>query len=130
MLRVNRGSANNLAMTGTEGVSIANPVFLLRLKKAGTNDEFACIVEDTSPNPLRYNLFVLTESNTPDPLNADLTLQNGRYTYWLYEQSSTTNLDYNNTISELETGILWVGNLNVDTDVQVISEQQTIRYVE
>ena len=130
MLKIERSTANNLAVTVTEKTVTANPVYLLRLKNNTTNAEYACIVENTTPNINRYDLFVLTESNTAAPLSATLTLPDGRYRYWFYAQTSTTNLDYELANEEVETGLAQVGDVNDDPVQQVISSDTVINYIE
>ncbi|MFN7611551.1 MAG: hypothetical protein ACK5QX_11555, partial [bacterium] len=64
---------------------------------------------DISANKVRYNEFNFIESTTENLLNGTFELPlTGFYTYNIYEQTSTTNLDPLLATNKVETGKLEV----------------------
>ena len=86
---------SNITLTLAEKTTIVNPVYLFRFESDQTKVSYYCICQDlaTTSQKVRYNLFDITEG-VDDPLNSSLILGlSGRYHLYIYEQSSTTNLD-------------------------------------
>lgn len=75
--------------------SLANPYYLVRMVNQTTYKEFAYIVTD-----LASCSFVVAQMTEPgvagvdDPVNGTIKLDSGYYYFYLYDQSSSTNLDY------------------------------------
>lgn len=105
MMLLAKGQNNVVALTLTEKCTLANPVFLFEFKSKTTNTLAYCIAPDTSAYTRRYNLFTITETTTPDNLNAEIELLEGEYSYKVYEQTSSTNLDPNLSTGMVESGI-------------------------
>ena len=86
----------NVGLTLAEDTTIANPVYLFEWQNDQTKVKYYAICQDVSiagPARERSNLFDIT-LGVDDPLNSSLILGNvGRYHYFIYEQTSTTNLD-------------------------------------
>ena len=98
---------NTFVVTVTENVTITNPYYLLRIVHDQTKKEFVCLVVDTSDYPARYNRFQVTQQSSPDPLDAEINVtESGLFHYYIYEQSSPTNLNYTNAAGLLEVGKL------------------------
>lgn len=98
---------NTFVVTVTENVTITNPYYLLRIVHDQTKKEFACLVVDSSVYPARYNRFEVTQQTSPDPLQAEINVtETGTFHYYIYEQSSPTNLNYTNAAGLLEVGKL------------------------
>tara|TARA_R110002153_G_scaffold107152_4_gene247119 strand:- start:1004 stop:1396 length:393 start_codon:yes stop_codon:yes gene_type:complete len=86
---------SNITLTLTEKTTITTPVYLFRFESDQTKQSYYCISPDlaTESQKVRFNLFNITEG-VNDPLNGSLVLGlQGRYHFYIYEQSSTTNLD-------------------------------------
>tara|TARA_R110000744_G_scaffold374319_1_gene487039 strand:+ start:116 stop:508 length:393 start_codon:yes stop_codon:yes gene_type:complete len=86
---------SNITLTLTEKTTITTPVYLFRFESDQTKQSYYCISTDlaTESQKVRFNLFNITEG-VNDPLNGSLVLGlQGRYHFYIYEQSSTTNLD-------------------------------------
>jgi hypothetical protein len=87
-------------------------VFLFRFISDQSKVEYSCIATDISNYPLRYNKFSITEKASPtitERRNGNIELPDpGFYHYYIYEQSSTTNLDYTLATTEVEIGKLKV----------------------
>lgn len=98
---------NTFIVTVSEKVTISNPYYLIRIVHDQTNNEFSCIAPDTSDYTSRYNRFQITQMTTPDNTDAEINVdESGLFHYYIYEQSSSTNLNYLNA-----TGLLEVGKL-------------------
>jgi len=87
---------DNVGLTLAEDTTITNPVYLFEWQNDQTKVKYYAICQDVSlagPARERSNLFDIT-LGVDDPLNSSLILGNvGRYHYFIYEQTSTTNLD-------------------------------------
>ena len=98
-------------MTLSERVTLTSPYFLLRLICDTTKTETSCIISDVSPYTYRYNKFLITEKANPTRINGEVYLPTiGGYTYEVYEQLSSTNLDYTlcDNTTPIEIGVLKV----------------------
>lgn len=106
MIKITRGQANVVVITLKEKTTLANPKYLFVFKNDQTNVEAKFIAADTSTYPDRYNKFTITEKTTsPNPLTGEVTLSlDGFYTYTIYEQTSSTNLNPANATGVVETG--------------------------
>jgi len=95
MIYITKASSNTVALTLWEKTTIALDLvqYLFIFDNAQTNETTAFIAEDTSDFINRYNLFTIVENDNPDPLAGEVSLDRGRYNYYVYEQESTTNLD-------------------------------------
>lgn len=108
MIVIRQGQANTVSVTLKEKTTLTSPVYLFRFVSDETNEEYSCIAADTSDYPLRYNRFTITEKTSPTTSerqagNIQLP-KTGFYHYYIYEQSSSTNLDYNLATSLVEIG--------------------------
>jgi len=109
---------NTLVVTVSEKVTISNPYYLLRIVHDQTNNEFACLVSDSSTETERYNRFQVLQGASPDPLDGEINItESGLFHYYIYEQTSSTNLDYTATQGLLEVGKLTFAlTVTADTD--------------
>jgi hypothetical protein len=109
---------NTFVVTVTEKVTIANPYYLLRIVHDQTNNEFVCIAPDSSTETERYNRFQVLQVTTPDNTDAEINVtESGLFHYYIYQQTSSTNLDYTLTQGLLEVGKLtFVLTPATDTD--------------
>lgn len=105
MLQIIKGQANTIVVTVTEKTTLSSPVFLIRFISEGQGVENSAIITDTSSNTGRYNQFVVTENSTEDRTNGTLSLVEGLHEYRIYEQSSSSNLDWHNSTTLLEIGL-------------------------
>lgn len=108
MVNIYTSQTNILVLTLTEKVTLEEPFFLFVFTNEQTRHKSYCVAADESEFRQRYNKFIITESDSPDPLNGEVTLQPaGTWRYEVYEQSEATNLDPENAavVTLLETGI-------------------------
>lgn len=119
MLYITRGDTTRVAVTLHEKQTLTSPYWLWRFVSDGTNEEVAAVIAEVSNNyKERSNLFDITEGTT-------VTLPEGIYTYYVYEQSNNTNTDY-----RLATSCCEIGQIKVDGDgaYQYSAPQYTVEY--
>jgi hypothetical protein len=111
MLKVIKNQSNTLILTLNEKKTLASPVFLFRCINDMQRTEVAFIAADISAYPTRYNKFTIVETAGPQtPTSGIIELSPaGYWHYEVYEQTSTTNLDYTKALpNQLEIGKLLV----------------------
>jgi hypothetical protein len=104
MIHIIKGQVNEVALTLSEKSQLSAPVFLFRFIHSTTGDEKAFLCQDQSSFYYRYSLFLIEETETEDLLNGKVELQDGDWTYEVYEQEDPTNLDYEEAYKLLEVG--------------------------
>jgi len=112
MIVINKDTNSTIVLTLTENVTLSSPTFLFRLTSDVTRQSVNFIASDLSSNTCRYNEFLITETDGTEILTSGtVTLDpEGQWTYEVFEQTSTTNLDVANVDNStpLETGIVLV----------------------
>lgn len=103
--KINKGQANTICPTLLEKTTLSPVWYLLEITSETTGTSVYCVPTETSTELQRYNEFVITETANPVPLNGEVELNEGRYTYKFYEQSSSTNLSPTG-LTEVENGII------------------------
>lgn len=119
MLYITRGDTTRVAVTLYEKQTLTSPYWLWRFVSDSTNEEVSAVIAEVSNNyKQRSNMFDITEGTT-------VTLPEGIYTYYIYEQSNNTNTDY-----RLATTCCEIGQIKVDGDgaYQYSSPQYTVEY--
>ena len=107
MIIINKNSTNTVVLTLSEKTTLTNTVYLFEVINDSSNESKCFIAEDISINKIRYNEFNFIENATEDLLNGTFELGlSGFYTYNVYEQISTTNLDPLLATNKIETGKL------------------------
>lgn len=104
MIKLTKATTNsNIALTLTEKVTLSPVYFLFEFINDMTLTKYYVISSDTSTETERYNLFSITEG-VDDQVNGSVALgDEGFYTYNVYEQSSSSNLDPSG-LTIVETG--------------------------
>ena len=72
-----------------------------------------CVADDTSPYPERYNAFTITDQATPTPTDGEVDLATGEYKYFVYANSSSSNLDPDG-LTLLESGMCIVSGTETE----------------
>jgi hypothetical protein len=102
MIRLTKGSTQNIILTLTEKQLLTNPnyLFVFTNRSANTEVKFVSLNNtDISQYKDRYNEFsIVTNTNFSTALN-------GQYDYDIYEQTSTSNLNPAG-LNLLESGIM------------------------
>lgn len=106
MIIIIQSTANDVVVTVSEKKTLANPYWLFRFVNMTSKEEFVCIAANTSNYTYRYDEFTITEvAGTPNPLTGEIHLKDfGLHNYYIYEQTSSTNLDYTLATSCCEVG--------------------------
>lgn len=106
MIIINKNSVNTVITTLTEKVSISNPYFLFRFTSDYSREQVIFLASNVSAYTDRYDKFSITEtSGTTDLSNGVISLTpTGEWTYEIFQQTSSSNLDINYTGALLETG--------------------------
>lgn len=82
-----------------EKTTLNNPFYVFEVSNRENTQVFS--VTDASTSKKRYNSFSLTEGST-------FTLPVGEYDYKIHEMSQENDIDLNNSVSVVETGIFVV----------------------
>lgn len=126
MIALTQNIANNFVLTLTEKVTLSSPKFLFKFRNILENKSYYVIIADTSTYTRRYNEFSLTEG-TADALNGKVVLGvAGQYEYFVYEQTSTTNLDPTLSTGLVEQGFATLDRGNTTYTTHTISEEYSI----
>ena len=120
MIIINKDSNSTIVMTLTEKSTLSSPNYLFYLTSDVTRQSKAFIASDLSSFPARFNEFLITEtSGTENLTSGTVTLEpEGQWTYAVYEQTSSSNLDPSqaDNTTPVEVGMVKVkGTANVVT---------------
>jgi|DEB19_MinimDraft_3_1074340.scaffolds.fasta_scaffold40607_2 hypothetical protein len=121
MIIINKNSNNTFQLTLTENITLSSPNYLFEFKSDISNESVCFIASDTSAYQERYNEFTVTETSGTNILTSGtITLEPmGLWTYRVFEQTSSTNLNPSlaDSTTPLEIGKVRVkGNSTVDWD--------------
>ena len=116
---INKGQNNFLIFTLSEKVTLTNPYYLFSFKHQVLMSSINFIASDVSGFPTRYNKFLITETTGTVNLTSGVVSlpETGFYEYAIYEQTSSSNLDINNT-----TGLLEIGMVKVESNLPIYRE--------
>lgn len=93
MIVLNKNQTTNFVATLYELSTLTNPNYLFKFTSDQTKVSYFTIIADISTNKTRYNEFNFIEG-VDDAVNSSLILgKGGFYSYEVYEQVSSTNLD-------------------------------------
>ena len=128
MLLVNKNSNNTLILTLTEKATLTSPYYLFDFKSDITGNSVRFISSDLSTEQQRYNQFLITETSGTNILTSGtITLTpTGTWTYKVYEQSSSSNLNPILATTLLEIGIVKVVGTTV-TNTPYSGQDNTIK---
>jgi hypothetical protein len=102
MLRLEKNQTSTLIVTVTELKTLSSPYWLFQFIHEQSFEEVFCILPNISTGTSRYDEFELTDG-------VEVTFPyDGFYTYKIYEQTSSTNLD-----PELATSLCEEGRAHV-----------------
>ena len=123
MIRLNLGS-NVVVVTLSEKISISSPNYLFEFINNQTQQKYYCIQSDTSLYPDRYNKFnIVVKTTTPTPLSGEINIPLGdEYTYNIYEQVSSTNLNPALSGNVVENGLMTYDK-TITSRVEFVSTQ-------
>lgn len=106
MLVINKNTNNTLIVTLQEKVTLTTPYYLFVFTNDTTNEEVVFLQSNTSTHTDRYDQFLITERSTSLNASSGIIefLPVGSWTYRIYEQASSSNLNPVNAGGLLETG--------------------------
>lgn len=103
MIIINKGQINNIALN-LQAVTYSSPKYLFNLVNDITNVAVNFIGTDSS-STTAYNKFSIEETTSTDFYNSKVNLNpSGFWTYNIYAQTSSTNLEPSLALNFLETG--------------------------
>ena len=123
MIRITQDSSNLVVVTLTEKGSASH--YLFQFKDLADNTFSYCVADDTSPYQQRYNAFTITDTPSPTPVDGEVDLDKGQYKYFIYANSSASNLDPDG-LTLLESGMCVV----TGTETEPTEYERTQTYVE
>jgi hypothetical protein len=110
-------------MTLTEKQLLITPNYLFVFTNRSSNNIIKFVVLNTSDLSLykdRYNEFTIVTNTSFS------TALEGQYTYEVYEQASTSNLNPTG-LNKLETGIMWLSGSTLTYNQYTTTDTYTIR---
>ena len=123
MIHLTKSETNTIVMTLTEKQLLTNPNYLFVFTNRSSNNVIKFVVLNASDVSLykdRYNEFnIVTNTNFSSALE-------GQYTYEVYEQVSTSNLNITG-LNKLETGIMWLSGSTLSYNQFTTTDTYTIR---
>jgi len=123
MITINRGAENIATPTVSERTTITNATYLFTFINDQSQKTKSFIAQHILSN-IRYDKFIIEESNTEDLENGVVTLdQIGQWSYTIREQASATNLDPLLSGDIVEEGIVKV--FETSTTIPTFTEVTT-----
>ena len=123
MIHLVKTETNTIVLTLTEKQLLALPNYLFVFTNRSTNEQVKFVklyANDTSLYKDRFNEFsIVTNTYFKNELE-------GQYTYEVYEQVSSTNLDITG-LNKLETGIMWLSGTTLTYNQYTTTDTYTIR---
>ena len=123
MIHLTKSETNTIVMTLTEKQLLTNPNYLFVFTNRSSNNVIKFVVLNASDVSLykdRYNEFnIVTNTNFASALE-------GQYTYEVYEQVSSSNLNITG-LNKLETGIMWLSGSTLSYNQFTTTDTYTIR---
>jgi hypothetical protein len=123
MIHLIKGQTNTIILTLTEKQLLITPNYLFVFTNRSSNNIIKFVVLNTSDLSLykdRYNEFsIVTNTSFSSALE-------GQYTYEVYEQASSSNLNITG-LNKLETGIMWLSGSTMTYNQYNTTDTYTIR---
>ena len=106
MIEITKGENNLITVTLLEKTTLAAPTYLFKFTNDLTKQSVKFIASNISSFTYRYDQFLITEtSGTTNLTSGVIELSpTGFWSYTIYEQTSTTNLDEAQATGIVETG--------------------------
>ena len=123
MIHLTKTETNTIVLTLTEKQLLTNPNYLFVFTNRSSNSVVSFVklnATDLSSYKDRFNEFSIT-TNTYFKNALE-----GQYTYEIYEQASTSNLDITG-LNKLETGIMWLSGSTLTYNQYTTTDTYTIR---
>jgi hypothetical protein len=106
---LNKNQVNNFVLTLSERSQLINPWFLIAFQnKFSTSEVLAFCSLQNGVSNIRYDLLVIEEKVSPDPLNGEVFLIEGEWSYNVYESAEQTLFIEETTGRVLQKGFIIV----------------------
>lgn len=94
MIRLSTG-ANTIILTLNEAKTLVSPEYVLVLREKHNKKQVACkLGTDLSEYPDRFNKFTVTVTDDPTALDAEVSLKDLTYEYYVYEREDADAFDF------------------------------------
>ena len=129
MILIEKNANNLITLTLNEKTTLTAPVYLFKFRNDTTHQTVRFIATNLTSYSYRYDQFLVTETSGSTNLTSGVIhlAPTGFWSYEIFEQESITNLDENNTIGLVESGIVKVTG-NGRTDVPYDNTKTYIAY--
>lgn len=114
MLRIERGQSNHIYPTCKEKQTLTDPYYLIKFYSIERKDSKYCIVNDLSAYPDRNQHFIIIETANESSGTNKVLLPEGTYEYYIYEQTSSSNVDPDSATGEVDQGLCKVFSPSTD----------------
>lgn len=104
MIYLNSGT-NSVTVTLYEKCLLAQPYFTWQLIRKGSFDNIIFYQNDSSNSPWYYNSFTISVGTYSGLTQGAISANYGEWTYNIYEMINQYDLNINNSINLVETGI-------------------------
>jgi len=130
MIYIKKNKVNFPVVTVTEKTTIPTPYYLMRLTSKDTLEEkILRLGPDVGLNPVRYNMFEITESTSDDLDNGVINLNAGAEYNYVIHQTPYASGNTSNLLGEVvERGLLTVEGGEVNN--KIITDNDTIKVFE
>ncbi len=109
MIRIDTVTASVVTTLYERSSNLVNPYYTWEIINSNTLETTVFYADDVSTAPWYYNTFNLTISTTMSgPTAGIVNAVSGQYTYNIYEMANQYDLDINNAINFVETGIMYI----------------------
>ena len=86
MIHITKNTANTVTLTLTEKTTVSPVSYVIEFKNDETNvKSYVLLGSNLSTQTQRYDKFTITETTTPNDLDAEIELTRGDYEYQVYE---------------------------------------------
>jgi hypothetical protein len=107
---IKKNQVNNISLTLRERSQLVNPYYLIVFKNNfSTSNVLKYVsVQNQAPVNIRYDLVIIEEKASPNPLNGEVKMIVGEWSYKVYESAARTLNVSETTGRILQHGILIV----------------------
>jgi len=96
---------NTITLTLYEKTTQFPPYYTFQLVRKGTFDDVIFYQEDNSPIPYYWNSFTISVATPVGLTSGIIDVNSGEWTYNVYQMATPYDLDLNNSLGLVETGI-------------------------
>jgi hypothetical protein len=127
MIYLNDGQ-NVVTVTLYEKSTSVQPYYTWELERKGTFDTVVFFQTDSSYAPWYWNAFTISVATYSGLTAGIIQANSGEWTYTVYEMSNPYDLNLNNAIGVVETGICIINGTYSQTESYTGTQNATITY--